>query len=107
MLASIEDLILEEKTIRRRSALRKLWIKPGSGKSTLMKYIYEHPATSNLLQKWADTVPVLTAAFRGRVGVGSSGPNAISSGLFCTNYSDSILISFLAHFRIFGPKSGP
>ena len=37
--------------------------KPGSGKSTLMKYLYEHPATTKLLQRWAGAVPISTAGF--------------------------------------------
>ncbi|KAJ5735613.1 uncharacterized protein N7483_000738 [Penicillium malachiteum] len=37
--------------------------KPGSGKSTLMKYLYEHPTTYNLLKNWAGGLPVLTAGF--------------------------------------------
>lgn len=34
---------------------RTFWItgKPGSGKSTLMKYIHQHPRTRELLQEWA------------------------------------------------------
>ncbi|KAJ5081189.1 hypothetical protein N7456_013427 [Penicillium angulare] len=41
------------------------WIvgKPGSGKSTLMKYLYEHPVTYDRLKHWAGTLPVLTAGF--------------------------------------------
>jgi hypothetical protein len=37
--------------------------KPGSGKSTLMKYLYEHRATQTLLRKWAGAHPVSTAGF--------------------------------------------
>lgn len=37
--------------------------KPGSGKSTLMKYLYKHPATQTLLRKWAGSQPVSTAGF--------------------------------------------
>ncbi|OKL60922.1 hypothetical protein UA08_03185 [Talaromyces atroroseus] len=37
--------------------------KPGSGKSTLMKYLYEHPTTQTLLRKWAGVYPVSTAGF--------------------------------------------
>lgn len=37
--------------------------KPGSGKSTLMKYLYEHPATHALSRKWAGALPLSTAGF--------------------------------------------
>jgi hypothetical protein len=41
------------------------WItgKAGSGKSTLMKYIYTHARTSNLLQDWCGNFPLVVAAF--------------------------------------------
>ena len=41
------------------------WIagKPGSGKSTLMKFIYDNPLTEAHLQKWADGFPLVTAGF--------------------------------------------
>ncbi|GKZ26487.1 hypothetical protein AbraIFM66951_005823 [Aspergillus brasiliensis] len=37
--------------------------KPGSGKSTLMKYLYEHPATYALIRKWAGSLPISSAGF--------------------------------------------
>lgn len=39
------------------------WItgKPGSGKSTLMKYIHQHPRTQELLREWAGTRPLIIA----------------------------------------------
>ncbi|KAF7894661.1 uncharacterized protein EAF01_010111 [Botrytis porri] len=38
------------------------WIqgKPASGKSTLMRYIYEHPETTILLKKWAGSSKIIT-----------------------------------------------
>ncbi|RAH63507.1 hypothetical protein BO85DRAFT_387890 [Aspergillus piperis CBS 112811] len=41
------------------------WVtgKPGSGKSTLMKYLYEHPATHASFRKWAGALPISTAGF--------------------------------------------
>lgn len=45
---------------------RIYWItgKPGSGKSTLMKFLYTHPATKTALQHWAgDSLLVLSAHF--------------------------------------------
>ncbi|RYP57756.1 hypothetical protein DL770_010591 [Monosporascus sp. CRB-9-2] len=41
------------------------WIsgKAGSGKSTLMKYLYGHRKTSRGLQSWADTTPLTKASF--------------------------------------------
>jgi hypothetical protein len=41
------------------------WVsgKAGSGKSTLMKYIYNSPRTTTLLQKWAGTRQLITASF--------------------------------------------
>lgn len=41
------------------------WIsgKPGSGKSTLMKYIYHHPSTRKLLELWSGSRGLVTAAF--------------------------------------------
>lgn len=41
------------------------WItgKPGSGKSTLMKFIRENPLTSNMLQAWSGNHRVIQAAF--------------------------------------------
>ncbi|KAF9641521.1 hypothetical protein BFW01_g1504 [Lasiodiplodia theobromae] len=42
---------------------RTYWItgKPGSGKSTLMKYIHQHPRTQELLQEWADSHQLVIA----------------------------------------------
>ncbi|KAF7505514.1 hypothetical protein GJ744_000676 [Endocarpon pusillum] len=37
--------------------------KPGSGKSTLMKYLYDDPRTSQHLQDWASDLPLVKAAF--------------------------------------------
>jgi hypothetical protein len=44
---------------------RIYWIcgKAGSGKSTLMKYIYEHPETAQGLQHWAKSSRLITASF--------------------------------------------
>jgi hypothetical protein len=41
------------------------WIsgKPGSGKSTLMKFISRHPTTKHLLQKWAGGNDFVIAGF--------------------------------------------
>jgi hypothetical protein len=41
------------------------WItgKAGSGKSTLMKYIYNDPRTLEMLQVWSSGVPLVTSAF--------------------------------------------
>ena len=41
------------------------WIngKPGSGKSTLMKYLYDNPLTQELLQQWSKGHDLVTAAF--------------------------------------------
>ncbi|KAI4862811.1 hypothetical protein F4820DRAFT_459963 [Hypoxylon rubiginosum] len=41
------------------------WItgKPGSGKSTLMKFIRHHPETANLLRTWSGNGEVIQAAF--------------------------------------------
>jgi hypothetical protein len=41
------------------------WIngKPGSGKSTLFRWIYDHEATKNLLQIWAVQSPLILAGF--------------------------------------------
>ncbi|KAF7959202.1 hypothetical protein EAE96_002717 [Botrytis aclada] len=41
------------------------WIqgKPASGKSTLMRYIYEHPETTILLNKWAGSSKITMSAF--------------------------------------------
>lgn len=41
------------------------WItgKAGSGKSTLMKYIFHHPLTGKSLEKWVDGKGLITAAF--------------------------------------------
>jgi len=41
------------------------WVngKAGSGKSTLMKYIYNDNRTSQLLSQWSDSLPVLVATF--------------------------------------------
>jgi hypothetical protein len=41
------------------------WVggKPGSGKSTLMKFIYEHAKTRAALQKWAGSDLLVTASF--------------------------------------------
>jgi GTP1/Obg family GTP-binding protein len=41
------------------------WVggKPGSGKSTLMKFICEHEKTIAALQKWAGSDPLVTASF--------------------------------------------
>ncbi|SPO06621.1 uncharacterized protein DNG_09311 [Cephalotrichum gorgonifer] len=41
------------------------WItgKPGSGKSTLMKFIQHHPQTNNLLRTWSGDDEVIRAAF--------------------------------------------
>ncbi|KAL8824878.1 MAG: hypothetical protein Q9191_004758 [Dirinaria sp. TL-2023a] len=41
------------------------WVngKAGSGKSTLMKYIYNHKMTSEVLSLWSGTKPVLVATF--------------------------------------------
>jgi len=49
-----------------QSSIKKVyWItgKPGSGKSTLMKYIRHHQQTSNLLQLWSEGRDVTKAAF--------------------------------------------
>ncbi|KAF7929259.1 uncharacterized protein EAE98_005178 [Botrytis deweyae] len=41
------------------------WIhgKPASGKSTLMRYIYEHPETAILSKKWAGSSKIIMSAF--------------------------------------------
>lgn len=41
------------------------WIsgKPGSGKSTLMKYLFEHKTTQELLSRWAGDSELITASF--------------------------------------------
>lgn len=41
------------------------WItgKPGSGKSTLMRFLFQHKATAEKLQLWAGTNPVTVAGF--------------------------------------------
>ncbi|KAE9368850.1 hypothetical protein N431DRAFT_65065 [Stipitochalara longipes BDJ] len=41
------------------------WIsgKPGSGKSTLMKYIYSHPRTTQALTRWAGDTTLVQACF--------------------------------------------
>jgi hypothetical protein len=41
------------------------WItgKPGSGKSTLMKYLYEHPQLATLSRMWAKGANLITAGF--------------------------------------------
>jgi hypothetical protein len=41
------------------------WIsgKPGSGKSTLMKYIVNHPQTGRLISRWAGDATLVTASF--------------------------------------------
>ncbi|KAL9107646.1 MAG: hypothetical protein Q9227_007453 [Pyrenula ochraceoflavens] len=41
------------------------WVtgKPGSGKSTLMRFIHEHRQTARLLNHWADKFPLTTAGF--------------------------------------------
>jgi hypothetical protein len=41
------------------------WIngKAGSGKSTLMRYLYDHHCTQSLLTSWSDPVPLSLAAF--------------------------------------------
>lgn len=40
------------------------WVtgKPGSGKSTLMKYILHHPKTTQLLSSWSTSTPVVIAS---------------------------------------------
>ncbi|KAI2615423.1 hypothetical protein GGR54DRAFT_299623 [Hypoxylon sp. NC1633] len=44
---------------------RKYWItgKPGSGKSTLMKFLSRHPQTDKLLEKWTGDRELLGASF--------------------------------------------
>ena len=37
--------------------------KPGAGKSTLMKLIYNHPTTKTLLEKWAGGTPLIFVPF--------------------------------------------
>jgi len=37
--------------------------KPGSGKSTLVKYLYRHPKTKSFLQKWAKEYALTLASF--------------------------------------------
>ncbi|RDL31835.1 uncharacterized protein BP5553_09237 [Venustampulla echinocandica] len=41
------------------------WItgKAGSGKSTLMKYLYNNPTSTELLQIWAGDLPLITASY--------------------------------------------
>ena len=41
------------------------WItgKPGSGKSTLMKFLSHHPSSTSALQQWADKKNLITASF--------------------------------------------
>ncbi|KAK5657589.1 hypothetical protein OQA88_3164 [Cercophora sp. LCS_1] len=41
------------------------WVsgKPGSGKSTMMKYIYHHPKLREFLSAWAGTNPLVIASF--------------------------------------------
>jgi hypothetical protein len=41
------------------------WIngKAASGKSTLMRYVYDHPKTKQLLSEWAKPLPLTTARF--------------------------------------------
>jgi hypothetical protein len=41
------------------------WIsgKPGSGKSTLMRYLYEHPRTTEELKVWAGEMPLICPRF--------------------------------------------
>ena len=41
------------------------WItgKPGSGKSTLTQFLYQHPTTKRLLKSWAGSKDVVTAGF--------------------------------------------
>ena len=45
--------------------LAPYWVggKPGSGKSTLMKFISKHPRTAAALQKWAGSDQLVTASF--------------------------------------------
>jgi hypothetical protein len=48
-----------------RSGCKIYWIsgKPGSGKSTLMKYLYNHPDVMDLLQEWAGDRKLTVAPF--------------------------------------------
>jgi len=48
-----------------RSGRGSYWIygKPGSGKSTLMKYLYSHPKVTECLQQWAGDRKLTTASF--------------------------------------------
>ena len=48
-----------------RSSEKVYWItgKPGSGKSTLMKFISQHPQTRSNLSAWSEGLPLLTVYF--------------------------------------------
>ncbi|KAF2820453.1 hypothetical protein CC86DRAFT_333969, partial [Ophiobolus disseminans] len=48
-----------------RSGRDIYWVsgKPGSGKSTLMKYLYDHPAVKNMLKEWAGDRTLTMASF--------------------------------------------
>lgn len=49
--------------LRDRSGLYWLAGKAGSGKSTLMKYLSDHPQTTSLLQEWAGQAELVTLQF--------------------------------------------
>ncbi len=63
------DWVYEEDTVGLTTWLRKgkgiYWIsgKPGSGKSTLMKFIYGDRRTSELLQDWKSSSRKISASF--------------------------------------------
>lgn len=51
--------------LRGETSDRIYWIsgKPGSGKSTLMRFLYEHPKTRKYLQEWCGSDPLFIAGF--------------------------------------------
>ncbi|PNY29612.1 NACHT nucleoside triphosphatase [Tolypocladium capitatum] len=78
------------------------WItgKPGSGKSTLMRFLFHHPLTAARLQAWARGLPVQTAGFF----FWTSGPREQRSQ---TGLLRSLLHQLLAHNRELMPSTFP
>lgn len=58
MQANVRDWLQEDK-----SSIYWVTGKPGSGKSTLMKYLFHHDSLPGLLKKWAGPNKLITAGF--------------------------------------------
>ena len=93
------------------------WIngKPGSGKSTLMKYLVAHPQTAELLKKWAGTQTLVTASvyfWHAGTVLQKSQEGLLRSLLFeilrqSPDLIQVVCASKLAAFRPFEPKIEP